>query len=97
MTNGKPLDFGDYCYIEQKRHGAPNEMYLHKVIGRSNSNAWVDVPVTWTKAENLQDRMEPVLHCICCGVQETEVRRYRESDCRPAVTRRAPNFSSTGE
>ena len=55
----EPLDFGDYCYIEQRRFGGPNENYLHKVIGRLESNAWVDVPVFWTREEVRHDSMEP--------------------------------------
>lgn len=79
----KPLDFGDYCHIEQKRYGIPNEMYLHKVISRLRSNAWVDVPVLVTRQELLHDQTEDILACICCGVNEREVRNYRESDCKP--------------
>jgi hypothetical protein len=78
------MDFGDYCYIEQKRHGAPNEMYQHKVIGRLRSNTWVDVPVQSPATETLHDKIVDVIACICCGVSEREVRRYRVSDCRPA-------------
>lgn len=81
------LDFGDYCHIEQKRFGAPNEQYLHKVIGRLQSSAWVDVPVYACGDEVNHKTIEPVLACICCGVSEREVRRYRESDCRPALRR----------
>ena len=38
-------DFGDHVLIEQKRHGVENEIYLHKVIRRLESNTFVDVPV----------------------------------------------------
>ncbi len=85
----KPLDFGDLCWIEQKRYGAPNEMYVHKVIGRLESNSWVEVPVDAAKHGTTQqrhDKMAPVIAAICCGVQELEVRYYRETDCRPAPT-----------
>lgn len=84
----KPLDFGDYCNIEQKRYGVPNEIYLHKVVGRIRSNSWVDVPVDAAiggKVEVIHKtdgKLESVLLCICCGVDETLVRRYRESDCK---------------
>ena len=86
------LDFGDYCFIEQKRYGAPNEMYLHKVVGRLNSNSWVDVPVDFARnaltATVHYERgpaeygLVPVLRCICCGVDETQVVSYREIDCK---------------
>ena len=73
-------EFGDYVEIEQKRYGVENEMYLHKVICSSNSNAWVDVPVQGNATETLHKEMEPVVRCICCGVCEDEVRRYRIKD-----------------
>lgn len=79
----KPTDnlkFGDYVVIEQKRYGVPNEMYMHKVIGLLNSNSYVDVPVQTPATEVLHDKVEPVVACICCGVQERDVRYYRLSD-----------------
>jgi len=79
-SNG-PFEFGDYCLIEQKRFGVANEMYLHKVIGSSRSNCWVDTPVQTPAIEVMHDKMEDVVSCICCGVRETEVRKYRLSDC----------------
>jgi hypothetical protein len=77
------LDFGDYCLIEQKRYGVENEMYKHKVIGKLSSNSWVDVPVQTPAKEVLHDEIDVVVACICCGVSETEVRRYRMSDIKP--------------
>jgi hypothetical protein len=74
------LDFGDFVLIEQKRHGVENEWYVHKVIGRHHSNAWVDVPVQTPATTALHQDMEEVVSCICCGVSETEVRRYRLTD-----------------
>ena len=76
------LSFGDYVVIEQKRHGAKNEMYVHKVIGTSESNAWVDVPVQSPATESLHKEVMPVVSCICCGVCETEVRKYLIKDIR---------------
>jgi hypothetical protein len=78
------LFFGDYVEIEQKRHGAENEMYLHKVINTSSSNAWVDVPVQSPAKETLHGKMMPVASCICCGVCETEVLKYRIKDIKKA-------------
>jgi hypothetical protein len=77
------LDFGDYSLIEQKRYGVENEMYKHKVIGKLSSNSWVDVPVQTPAKEVLHDEIDVVVACICCGVNETEVLRYRLCDIKP--------------
>jgi len=77
------LDFGDYAIIEQKRYGCENDMFLHKVIGRSVSNSFVDVPVQSPPKETLHSEMVEVISCICCGVQETEVRKYKATDIKP--------------
>ncbi|EOI2439039.1 hypothetical protein ACMGBB_001927 [Klebsiella pneumoniae] len=82
MNNKTEFKFGDYAIIEQKRHGAPNEMFVHKVIDQLRSNTWVDVPVRSPATETIHDEMEDVCLCICCGVDETEVRRYRVKDMR---------------
>jgi hypothetical protein len=76
------LVFGDYVEIEQKRYGSKNEMYLYKVINTSSSNAWVDVPVQSPAKETLHGEMMPVVSCICCGVCETEVLKYRIKDVK---------------
>jgi hypothetical protein len=78
----RELVFGDYVEIEQKRYGSKNEMYLHKVINTSSSNAWVDVPVQSPTKETLHEKMMPVVSCICCGVCETEVLKYRIKDVK---------------
>lgn len=80
MNNEIEFKFGDYAIIEQKRHGLPNEMFVHKVIDQLRSNTWVDVPVQSPATETLHDEMEDVCWCICCGVSETEVRAYRVKD-----------------
>ncbi len=82
MNNQTEFKFGDYAIIEQKRHGAPNEMFVHKVIDQLRSNTWVDVPVQSPATETMHDEMEDVCLCICCGVDETEVRKYRVKDMR---------------
>ncbi|HBS4240731.1 TPA: hypothetical protein MAH22_001803, partial [Klebsiella quasipneumoniae subsp. quasipneumoniae] len=82
MNNKTEFKFGDYAIIEQKRHGAPNEMFVHKVIDQLRSNTWVDVPVQSPATETIHDEMEDVCLCICCGVDQTEVRRYRVKDMR---------------
>ncbi|EMJ9258715.1 hypothetical protein RRQ98_001663, partial [Klebsiella pneumoniae] len=82
LKNKTEFKFGDYAIIEQKRHGVPNEMFVHKVIDQLRSNTWVDVPVQSPATETMHDEMEDVCLCICCGVDETEVRRYRVKDMR---------------
>jgi len=79
------LSFGDYVLIEQKRYGAENEMYLYKVIGTSASNECVDVPVQSPATATLHKvkELEPVVSCICCGICETEVLKYRVKDVKP--------------
>lgn len=82
------LDFGDYCFIEQKRHGAPNEQYIHKVIGRLQSNSYVDVPVqSPAKETSHPGGMADVVRCIVCGVSEDRVLKYRIADVQPAALR----------
>lgn len=76
------LKFGDYCLIPQKRHGVPDEMYLHKVVrGFLQSNTWVDTPVQTPATEVAHDSIEDVVACITCGVIEEKVLKYRLSDC----------------
>jgi hypothetical protein len=82
MKNEIEFKFGDYATIEQKRHGVPNEMFVHKVVGQLRSNTWVDVPVRVPATETLHGEMEDICLCICCGIDETEVRRYRVKDMR---------------
>ncbi|HGY5195253.1 TPA: hypothetical protein ACNV6G_000034 [Raoultella ornithinolytica] len=82
MANEIEFKFGDYAIIEQKRHGVPNEMFVHKVVGQLRSNTWVDVPVRVPATETLHGEMEDICLCICCGIDETEVSRYRVKDMR---------------
>lgn len=75
------IGFGDYCYIEQKRYGAENEIYKYKVIGVLISNNHREVPVDSRKPNNVQaDRMEDVVTVIQCGVCEERVERFRIKD-----------------
>jgi hypothetical protein len=91
MAETPPFDFGDYVTIEQKRYGVPNEIYLYKVVaGRRQSNVWREVPVQAGDKQKIHDRIEDVLLCICCGVDETVVERFRVADVKPARRRSAP-------
>ena len=73
-------DFGDYVLIEQKRYVTDNEMYCHKVVNRLRSNMYVDVPVQLPRTETIHENTEDVVSCITCGIDETEVYKYRLSD-----------------
>lgn len=72
--------FGRYCLIEQLRFYAPNEMYVYKVIKSLRSNCWCDVPYKTASKEVLHDSIEDCVLAICCGVDETEVLRFRTAD-----------------
>jgi hypothetical protein len=77
------LDFGEYVRIEQKRFGVENEMFLYKVIGGGiKSNCWVTVPVGPPnfETEAQHDEIEEVVKCVCCGVDETKVVKFRVCD-----------------
>lgn len=77
---GKNVDFGDFVTIEMKRHGIPNEFFTHKVIRAFESNTYVDVPVQCPATETIHGEVVPVVSCICCGVCEVDVRKYRLVD-----------------
>jgi hypothetical protein len=79
------LKFGDYVIINQKRYGVPDEQYLHKVIGVLKSNSYVEVPVQTPATETLHLATTEVVACICCGVQEREVRNYKVSDVSKVI------------
>ena len=80
------IDFGDYVMIEQKRHGCENDMYFHKVInGNINSNSYVDVPVQSPAKNTIHKKIEDCVSCICCGVDETKVLKYRLKDVQKVV------------
>jgi len=82
MNNKQGFDFGDYVLIEQKRYGVPNEMYLHEVMGQLESNYYVDVPVQSPATETIHDKIVPVVSCVCCGVCEKDILRYRTDNVK---------------
>lgn len=77
-------DFGDYALVEMKRHGVPNEMFVHKVIGTFSSNSWVDMPIQEPPKPVLHPEMQQVAHVVCCGLSEDRVYRVRMSDLKQA-------------
>lgn len=76
------LDFGDYVEIEMHRYGAPNEHYIHKVVGAFVSNGWIDVPLKWDSEPKIHDHSEKVLNVIQCGIDETKVIRVAQKYCK---------------
>jgi len=76
------LNFGDYVTIEQFRYYAENEIYQYKVIQSLNSNGYVDVPVTGFAKESGHDKVVPCVRCICCGVVEDRVLKFRVEDVK---------------
>ncbi len=77
-----PIDFGSYVYIEQHNYGAKNDMFVHKVINVLKSNTYVDVPVKLPRKETIHKDIVYVASCICCGVSERDVFRYRLEDIK---------------
>lgn len=96
----RPLDFGDYCWIEQKRFGVPNEIYQYKVIGRGRANHWRPVPVSHYELY-AQGEICDVVKVICCGVSETQVETFRLQDVSrdgkhwPGTAKPAPPVGSS--
>ena len=80
------LDFGDYCYIEQKRYGASNEYYKYKVIGSGKANYYRSVPVGGRNDCNQRGEMADVVKVICCGVCEEKVETFRLQDVYKTLT-----------
>ena len=72
--------FGRYCRIEQLRYGVPNEMFLYKVVASLRSNCWCEVPYKTASKEVRHDSIEDCVLAICCGIDETEVLRFRAAD-----------------
>lgn len=72
--------FGRYCRIEQLRYGVPNEMFLYKVVASLRSNCWCEVPYKTASKEVWHDSVEDCILAICCGIDETEVLRFRTAD-----------------
>ena len=78
----KKIKFGDYVTIEGKRYGVSNEHYTYKVVGTLKSNTYVDVPVQSPAEETTRGGLVEVVACICCGIQETEVLKFRLKDVK---------------
>ena len=78
--DASPVDFGDYVEILQQLCGKYDTKFMHKVVGQLESNTWVDVPVKSPATEKTHKNMTHVLRCICCGVDESEVLRFRRRD-----------------
>lgn len=82
------FEFGSYVEIEQFRYGAKNEVYIYKVIKQLHSNGYIDVPVkSPNDKEYLHDNIVDVVACICCGVSETKVEKFKIDDVKPTNKR----------
>lgn len=79
-TELKPLEFGDYCYIEQHRFGSKNEIYQYKVIGRGQANYYRPVPVMFDGISCRGSEMHEVVKAIQCGPVEERVETFRVCD-----------------
>ncbi len=77
-----PLEFGDYCRIEQERDGIENEIYTYKVIKSSRANYYRQVPVSAKTPGKVIGVKCDVVKVICCGVIEDTVETFRLSDVR---------------
>ena len=88
------MHFGDYCRIEMKRFGVANEFYTHKVIQSLRSNVWVDVPVLGPAKETKHEYIAAVIRCVCCGICEDKVLRFRAEDVERCGVHneKSPNF-----
>ncbi len=76
------LDFGDYCYIEQKRYGCDNEIYKYKVISAVRTNYYRSVPVDANDQEIKRGELCDAVKVICCGVCEENVETFRLQDVK---------------
>lgn len=74
--------FGDFCEIEQLRHGVPNEFYTYKVVGSGRANYYMPVPVGDGDVRQIADMCD-VVKVIRCGVCEEKVETFRLQDVRP--------------
>ena len=73
------MDFGDYCWVEQKRCGG-FEMHKYKVISAGKANYWRAVPVDECAPNNERGDICDVVRVIRCGFDETKVDTFRRRD-----------------
>lgn len=73
------IDFGDYVHYP---HGMSHEPHIYKVIGAFESNTYRKPPDWAHSVEENHGDVVPVLNIIHCGIDETEVIRVREDDCK---------------
>ena len=55
-------------------------MFLYKVVASLRSNCWCEVPYKTASKEVRHDSIEDCVLAICCGIDETEVLRFRMAD-----------------
>jgi len=75
------LKFGDYVCIEQKRHGAKNEMYNCRVVSvGGKSNTYVEVPVQSPASPNIHTDIVDIVGVITTPISEEKLMYYRIED-----------------
>jgi len=70
--------FGSYVKIPTDRSGA---MHVYKVVSKSNSNGYCDIPFCADSKPRVHNEIVPILFVIHCGIDETNVQRVALSDC----------------
>lgn len=82
-------EFGDFCSVEQHRHGAANEFYGYKVLGHKRSNSWVEVPVKGDAEAVLHDHLAYVVSCVPNSVGEHMPINFRVEDLHRVIKAKA--------
>lgn len=70
--------FGAYVKIPTDRSGA---LHVYKVVSRSESNSYCDVPIRCGSMPVTHGEIVPILNVIHCGIDETKVVRVALKDC----------------
>lgn len=89
----KTIEFGDYIEIEMKRYGVPNEHFIHKVVNTLRTNTYVNVPVQSPAEEVWHPEMADCVSAIVCGIDETEVLKYRLQDVKKVTKNTKSGFN----
>lgn len=76
----KVADFGKRCKILENRYDSESEYFHYKIVGRMQSNRWVDIPAQYPSIHVLHDEVTNVALCIEDGVGHSEVKAFRLID-----------------
>ena len=75
--------FGWHCKIPYGHfYNKTQEIHVYKIVGvLGKSNTWCDIPDTYqNETPKIHDTMEYVVNVIHCGIDETQVLRFRLKD-----------------